>query len=101
MKICLLVILVLVTGTMCSPRVWSAEESGDGNELDGRPFGRSDCQKDTEEGREHCRALIPVYRWNHSTQKCERAFYGGCNKTKNNFMTLKECEDVAGSMCKK
>ncbi|CAH1997495.1 unnamed protein product [Acanthoscelides obtectus] len=101
--ICLLLplVLLLVSETKCKPKVSSTEESVNENELDSRPFGRSDCQKDIEEGREHCRALIPVYRWNNMKQKCESAFYGGCNKTKNNFRTLKECEDTAGTICKK
>ncbi|KAJ8952014.1 hypothetical protein NQ318_023454 [Aromia moschata] len=63
-------------------------------------FQESDCYKPVEDDEDACRALISVYKWNAEKQKCEKDYYGGCNKTKNNFITLEECEKIAKKICK-
>lgn len=61
----------------------------------------SDCTKPVEEGLEKCRALLPVFWWNNSQQKCEKTWYGGCNATKNKFETEDKCKSIAEKICKK
>ena len=40
-----------------------------------------------------CRASMPRYFYNKRTGKCEKFIFGGCRGNKNNFRTLKECEN--------
>ncbi|KAJ8923440.1 hypothetical protein NQ315_001999 [Exocentrus adspersus] len=47
-----------------------------------------------------CLAYLPRYRWNNIQQRCVRFIYGGCRGTANNFETQKECEHVAGKICR-
>lgn len=38
-----------------------------------------------------CRARMPRYFYNKTTQKCELFYYGGCLCNRNNFWSLKKC----------
>ncbi|KAH7973007.1 hypothetical protein HPB52_020217 [Rhipicephalus sanguineus] len=39
-----------------------------------------------------CRAHVPRYYYNTTTDTCEKFVYGGCKGNANNFETLKQCE---------
>ncbi|KAH7973024.1 hypothetical protein HPB52_020573 [Rhipicephalus sanguineus] len=39
-----------------------------------------------------CRAHVPRYYYNTTTDTCEKFVYGGCQGNANNFETLKQCE---------
>nr|AFJ24821.1 tissue factor pathway inhibitor-1 [Schmidtea mediterranea] len=41
-----------------------------------------------------CKAYIPRYFYNDTSEKCERFIYGGCGANGNNFKTLKDCQDL-------
>ncbi|KAF7245050.1 Tissue factor pathway inhibitor [Varanus komodoensis] len=41
-----------------------------------------------------CRALFSRYFYNKETQMCENFFYSGCLGNRNNFLSLKECQDT-------
>ncbi len=41
-----------------------------------------------------CRAIIPRWFFNSTTDRCERFFYGGCEGNANNFATLDACESA-------
>ncbi|KAG8519728.1 WAP four-disulfide core domain protein 8, partial [Galemys pyrenaicus] len=57
----------------------------------------SDCNLPKEKGR--CRASMPRWFYNPSTEKCEAFTYGGCGGNSNNFMSKKICEKTsAGSL---
>ena len=48
------------------------------------------CQLPPKTGK--CRAKIKRYYFNPDSGTCESFFYGGCNGNKNNFQTLKQCQ---------
>ncbi|XP_070378510.1 papilin-like isoform X2 [Dermacentor albipictus] len=43
-----------------------------------------------------CRALVPRYYYNTTTDTCEVFIYGGCKGNANNFETLTQCETRCG-----
>ncbi|CAG9762269.1 unnamed protein product [Ceutorhynchus assimilis] len=62
-------------------------------------FTLEDCDKPHTWGPVNCNAYFEIYHWNNTLKKCEKAIYGGCRATNNNFKTLKECERVATRVC--
>ncbi|KAJ8942946.1 hypothetical protein NQ314_009859 [Rhamnusium bicolor] len=47
-----------------------------------------------------CLAYIIRYYWNSSRQRCDQFIYGGCRATINNFETRRDCELIAGRVCR-
>ncbi|PAV71347.1 hypothetical protein WR25_17674 [Diploscapter pachys] len=41
-----------------------------------------------------CRALIKRWAFDQRTNRCREFSYGGCQGNKNNFKTLKECQNT-------
>ncbi|THD20802.1 hypothetical protein D915_008550 [Fasciola hepatica] len=48
-----------------------------------------DCYELRDSG--PCEALMPRFYWNQTEKHCKVFDYGGCQGTKNNFKTMKEC----------
>ncbi|CAH1108930.1 unnamed protein product [Psylliodes chrysocephalus] len=63
-------------------------------------FEKADCFKPHTPFGQSCTALIPRYHWNHRKARCEKVLYGGCRATNNNFITMKRCQKVAGTICR-
>ncbi|KAG5888638.1 hypothetical protein JTB14_021263 [Gonioctena quinquepunctata] len=65
-------------------------------------FSKSDCglpvQNPGPNG-ESCLALIPVFTWSVSENKCVSDHYYGCFGTNNNFPRLEDCEKIAKPIC--
>ncbi|XP_062590324.1 LOW QUALITY PROTEIN: zonadhesin-like [Saccostrea cucullata] len=63
------------------------------------------CLPDPDTGR--CRARIPMYFYNVTSNKCEKFYYGGCEGNRNRFLTLTQClstcssRDVQAAPCEK
>merc|ERR1712142_939067 len=44
-----------------------------------------------------CKALIPRWTFDNSSQKCEEFSYGGCGGNENNFESKEECDKTCGT----
>ncbi|XP_067662159.1 uncharacterized protein [Haliotis asinina] len=54
------------------------------------------CHEPKEEG--PCKAYMPRYFFNRTSQQCERFVYGGCRGNNNNFYSLEECCSQCGTI---
>ncbi|KAK1165614.1 tissue factor pathway inhibitor-like isoform X2 [Acipenser oxyrinchus oxyrinchus] len=54
--------------------------------------GKDPCQLEEDPG--PCRSIIIRYFFSTISQKCEPFMYGGCLGNANNFLTLKQCQDI-------
>nr|DAC80551.1 TPA_inf: conotoxin superfamily conkunitzin 1 [Conus magus] len=61
------------------------------------PFRKSDCKLPKETG--PCRALMPSYYYDLSTETCEPFIYGGCGGNANRFDTFAECKQRCAGIC--
>nr|XP_022324862.1 neurogenic locus notch homolog protein 4-like isoform X2 [Crassostrea virginica] len=63
------------------------------------------CLPAPEPGR--CKAEIPMYFYNITSNQCEKFYYGGCEGNRNRFLTLTQClstcssKDVQAGPCEK
>ncbi|XP_066142329.1 kappaPI-actitoxin-Avd3a-like [Euwallacea fornicatus] len=64
-----------------------------------QPFRETDCDQPHTWGPINCQAYIEIYHWNNSVKRCEKAVYGGCRATANNFENLQTCENTAHRIC--
>ncbi|XP_048002091.1 kunitz-type serine protease inhibitor conotoxin Cal9.1d-like [Leguminivora glycinivorella] len=44
-----------------------------------------------------CRAHVPSYGYNTTSNECERFVYGGCEGNDNRYASLKDCEQACKS----
>ncbi|XP_044311044.1 kunitz-type serine protease inhibitor-like [Varanus komodoensis] len=56
------------------------------------------CLLPPEPGR--CEAYIPRYYYQPATKRCKQFIYGGCNGNRNNFTTLRKCQDTCAAGAK-
>ncbi|KAG5899176.1 hypothetical protein JTB14_029008 [Gonioctena quinquepunctata] len=63
-----------------------------------RDFQMSDCDEPLE-GTSNCDNWTFAYHWNNQLKGCERLIYHGCQATRNNFITLRDCEKQAHPVC--
>ncbi|XP_018403219.1 PREDICTED: PI-actitoxin-Afv2a-like [Cyphomyrmex costatus] len=42
----------------------------------------------------HCRAAIPRYAYNSTSEQCEQFKYSGCHGNANNFENIAKCEET-------
>lgn len=59
-------------------------------------FQTADCDlpvTDTEE-LNLCRALIPKFFYNSTSNECQKFIYGGCNGNGNSFDAKEQCEEL-------
>uniref|UniRef100_V5GY62 BPTI/Kunitz inhibitor domain-containing protein n=1 Tax=Ixodes ricinus TaxID=34613 RepID=V5GY62_IXORI len=61
--------------------------------------GQKRCTQDMDKG--PCRALIPRYFYNMTTEKCEKFDYGGCSGNNNNFRNKSSCTSTCKGVSKK
>ncbi|KAF7265443.1 uncharacterized protein LOC143190714 [Rhynchophorus ferrugineus] len=68
-----------------------------------RDFARTDCDQPIESKWTKCPGTSPIfaYHWNHKLKGCERAIYKGCGATRNSFVTERDCQNQAASICAK
>lgn len=55
-------------------------------------FTENICEKPHTEGTLRCRAAKDRFWFNNETKKCQKIIYGGCGESKNNFITMEECQ---------
>nr|BAD52444.1 precursor of an antimircobial peptide with kunitz domain [Acalolepta luxuriosa] len=92
--------VLLATGTLCSVRT---QDNAVNRQIFGsngpyRDFQLSDCYLPLETN-PYCNEWQFAYHWNNALMDCERAIYHGCNRTRNNFITLTACKNQAGPIC--
>ncbi|KAG5888640.1 hypothetical protein JTB14_021265 [Gonioctena quinquepunctata] len=69
---------------------------------DSEIFSKSDCGLPVQNlgpNGESCMALIPVFTWSVSQNKCVSDHYHGCFGTNNKFKRLEDCEKIAKPIC--
>ncbi|KAJ8948376.1 hypothetical protein NQ314_008415 [Rhamnusium bicolor] len=58
----------------------------------------TDCNQPLETN-SRCNEWQYAYHWNNHLRECERAIYHGCNPTRNNFRTIRDCKTQAEPIC--
>jgi len=61
------------------------------------PTNDTFCTQPAKQGL--CRAYIPAFYFDATTNSCEPFVYGGCDGNMNNFKTGELCKDAAEEFC--